>query len=228
MIDSQSLKPLKHLQTGRGHHEISFSKDSRFAFVSNRDDGTVSVVDIASLNIVQQIKTGSHPLSVAYSALSGAVYVADGKDGTVTVIDASTHAIRRVINLQQGLGPMGFSADGRFGVVLNTVENRATVIDAATNSAIHDLDVSAEPYQVVFTQAYAYIRGLASPKVTMINLSSSAKAASRSAKASKPARNHRVWPGICRWPQAWRCHATTTRCSWSTRSTTPPTFTPKA
>jgi DNA-binding beta-propeller fold protein YncE len=67
---------------------------------------------------------------------------------------------------------MGFSADGRFGVVLNTLENRATVIDAATNSAIHDLDVSAEPYQVVFTQAYAYIRGLASPKVTMINLSS--------------------------------------------------------
>jgi YVTN family beta-propeller protein len=172
VIDSQSLKPLKHLQTGRGHHEITFSKDSRFAFVSNRDDGTVSVIDIASLTIVEQIKTGSHPLSVAYSALSGAVYVADGKDGTVTVIDASTHAIRRVIKLQQGLGPMGFSADGRFGVVLNTVENRASVIDAATNSAIHDLDVSAEPYQVVFTQAYAYIRGLASPKVTMINLSS--------------------------------------------------------
>jgi YVTN family beta-propeller protein len=172
VIDSQSLKPLKHLQTGRGHHEISFSKDSRFAFVSNRDDGTVSVIDIASLNIVQQIKTGSHPLSVAYSALSGAVYVADGKDGTVTVIDASSHAIRRVIKLQQGLGPMGFSADGRFGLVLNTLENRATVIDASTNSAIHNLDVSAEPYQVVFTQAYAYIRGLASPKVTMINLSS--------------------------------------------------------
>ena len=172
VIDAQSLKPLKHLATGLGHHEITFSKDSRFAFVSNRDDGTLSVVDVASLSIVGQIKTGSGPLSVAYSPLSGAVYVADGKDGTVTVVDSASHSVRRVIKLQQGLGPMGFSADGRFGVVLNTVENRATVIDASTDAAIHDLDVSAEPYQVVFTKGYAYVRGLASPKVTMINLAS--------------------------------------------------------
>ncbi|MCF4998496.1 beta-propeller fold lactonase family protein [Pseudomonas syringae] len=172
VIDTQTLKPLKHLVTGRGHHEITFSKDSRFAFVSNRDDGTLSIIDVAGLTIVQQLKTGSNPLSVAYSALSDAVYVADGKDGTVTVVDSSSLNVRRVIKLQQGLGPMGFSADGRFGVVLNTLENRVTIVDASNDSAIHDLDVSAEPYQVVFTQAYAYVRGLASPKVTMINLAS--------------------------------------------------------
>ena len=32
--------------------------------------------------------------------------------------------------------------------------------------------MAAEPYQLTFTKAYAYVRGLASPKVTMINLSS--------------------------------------------------------
>jgi YVTN family beta-propeller protein len=172
VIDTHSFKTLKHLATGAGHHEITFSKDSRHAFVTNRDDGTLSIIDIASLTISQQLKTGSHPLSVAYSSLSQAVYVTDGKDGTVTVVDSSSLAVRRVIKLKQGLGPMGFSADGRFGIVLNTLENRASVIDAATDSLIHDLDVSAEPYQVVFTKAYAYIRGLASAKVTMLNLSS--------------------------------------------------------
>jgi YVTN family beta-propeller protein len=172
VIDTRSLKTLKHLATGAGHHEIAFSKDSRFAFVTNRDDGTVSLIDIASLTISKQLKTGSHPLSVAYSPLSQAVYVADGKDGTVTVIDTASLAVRRVIKMKQGLGPMGFSADGRFGIVLNTLENQASVIDAATDSLIHELDVSAEPYQVVFTKAYAYIRGLASAKVTMINLAS--------------------------------------------------------
>ncbi|WP_240889772.1 YncE family protein [Pseudomonas sp. TMW22090] len=172
VIDARSLKPLKHLATGAGHHEIAFSKDSRQAFVSNRDDGTVSIIDIATLTLSKQLKTGSHPLSVAYSPLSQAVYVADGKDGTVTVIDSASLAVRRVIQLKQGLGPMGFSSDGRFAIVLNTLENQASVIDAATNSLIHDLDVSAEPFQVVFTKAYAYIRGLASAKVTMINLAS--------------------------------------------------------
>src|SRR5690606_7758609 len=33
-------------------------------------------------------------------------------------------------------------------------------------------EVSPEPYQVVFTRAFAYVRGLASSRVTMINLSS--------------------------------------------------------
>lgn len=172
VIDTRSLKTLKHLATGAGHHEITFSKDSRFAFVTNRDDGTLSIIDIASLTISKQLKTGSHPLSVAYSPLSQAVYVADGKDGTVTVVDTASLAVRRVIKMKQGLGPMGFSADGRFGIVLNTLENQASVIDAATDSLIHELNVSTEPYQVVFTKAYAYIRGLASAKVTMINLSS--------------------------------------------------------
>jgi YVTN family beta-propeller protein len=172
VIDTQSLKVLKHLPTGAGHHEITFSNDSRHAFVTNRDDGTLSIIDIASLTISKQLKTGSHPLSAAYSSLSQAVYVSDGQDGTVTVVDSASLAVRRVIKLQQGLGPMGFSADGRFGIVLNTLENQAAVIDAATDSLIHELDVSAEPYQVVFTKAYAYIRGLASAKVTMINLSS--------------------------------------------------------
>jgi YVTN family beta-propeller protein len=172
VIDTRSLKTLKHLATGAGHHEIAFSKDSRFAFVTNRDDGTLSIIDIASLTVSKQLKTGSHPLSVAYSPLSQAVYVADGEDGTVTVVDSASLAVRRVIKAKQGLGPMGFSADGRFGIVLNTLENQASVIDAATDSLIHELDVSAEPYQVVFTKAYAYVRGLASAKVTMINLSS--------------------------------------------------------
>ncbi|MNQ82495.1 Cytochrome D1 heme domain protein [compost metagenome] len=172
VIDTRSLKTLKHLATGGGHHEIAFSKDSRFAFVTNRDDGTVSIIDVASLTLLKQLKTGSHPLSVVYSPLSGAAYVADGKDGTVTVVDAASQSVRRVIKLKQGLGPMGFSADGRFGIVLNTLENQASVIDAANDALIHELDVSAEPYQVVFTKAYAYIRGLASSKVTMINLSS--------------------------------------------------------
>ncbi|SEN26350.1 40-residue YVTN family beta-propeller repeat-containing protein [Pseudomonas sp. ok272] len=172
IIDTQSLKPLKHLATGAGHHEIAFSKDSRYAFVSNRDDGTVSIIDIASLTLSKRLKTGSNPLSVAYSPLSQAVYVADGKDGTVTVIDTVSLSVRQVIQLKKGLGPMGFSADGRFGIVLNTLENLASVIDAGNDSLLHDLAVSAEPYQVVFTQAYAYIRGLASAKVTMINLAS--------------------------------------------------------
>ena len=175
VIDTQSMKVLSFLATGVGHHEIAFSKDSRFAFVSSRDAGTVDVFDVATLTRSKTLKTGAHPLSVAYSPLSEAVYVADGQDGSVTVIDARSLEVRKVIASQQGLGPMSFSEDGRYGFVLNTLTSHALVIDASSDSVVHDLEVSPEPFQITVTQNYAYIRGLASPRVTMVNLSSLGK-----------------------------------------------------
>jgi hypothetical protein len=46
------------------------------------------------------------------------------------------------------------------------------VIDPATNDIIHSPKVQAEPFQVSFTTGFAYVRSLASERVTMINLSS--------------------------------------------------------
>ncbi|VVQ04940.1 hypothetical protein PS910_04197 [Pseudomonas fluorescens] len=172
VIDVPSRSTLKFFNTGSGHHEIAFSGDSRFAYVSNRDSGTLSIIDIAEMRIVKTLEIGPHPLSVSYSALSQAVYVADGQEGSISVIDARSHQLRHKVKAEQGLGPMRFSSDGRFGIVLNTLENQALVIDASNDRLIHRIPVAAEPYQLTFTKGYAYVRGLASPKVSMINLGS--------------------------------------------------------
>ncbi|NIE74675.1 cytochrome D1 [Pantoea sp. Ap-967] len=172
VIDVPSRSTLKSFATGSGHHEIAFSADSRYAFVSNRDGGTLSIIDIPELRLVKTLEVGPHPLSVAYSALSQAVYVADGEAGTVHVIDARSLQLRHVVKAEQGLGPMRFSGDGRYGIVLNTLDNQALVIDASSDTLIHRIAVAAEPYQLTFTKGYAYVRGLASAKVSMINLGS--------------------------------------------------------
>jgi DNA-binding beta-propeller fold protein YncE len=172
VIDVHSRSMLKSFITGSGHHEIAFSSDSRYAFVTNRDGGTLSIIDAAEMRLVKTLDVGPHPLSVAYSPLSQAVYVADGEEGTVRVIDARSHQLRHTVKAEQGLGPMRFSNDGRYGIVLNTLESQALVIDASTDTLIHRIAVAAEPYQLTFTKGYAYVRGLSSPKVSMINLGS--------------------------------------------------------
>ncbi|HDS1705202.1 cytochrome D1 domain-containing protein [Pseudomonas putida] len=172
VIDVPGRSAMKHFNTGTGHHEIAFSADSRYAYVSNRDSGTLSVIDIPEMRLAKTIKVGPHPLSVSYSALSQAVYVVDGEEGSVRVFDARSHQLRHTVQAEQGLGPMRFSHDGRYGLVLNTLENQALVIDASTDKLIHRIPVAAEPYQLTFTKGYAYVRGLASPKVSMINLAS--------------------------------------------------------
>lgn len=170
VIDTATLKPVLTAATGAGHHEIAFSDDSRRAFVSNRDAGTVTVFDVAGLKPIKELKTGTRPISLGYSELAKALYVADGADGTVSAIDVETLSVRKVIAGKPGLGPLRLTPDGRFAFALNTLENTATVIDVAADEIVHTVAVAPEPYQVTFTRAFAYIRGLASERVTMINL----------------------------------------------------------
>jgi YVTN family beta-propeller protein len=175
VIDAHTFKPVKSFATGKGHHEIAFSEDSRHAFVSNRDSGTVTVFDVATLGKLQDLATGPRPISLALSPLSKALYVADGEAGTISVIDAHSLKPRKVIQARRGLGPVRFTLDGRYAFALNTLENTATVIDAGSDEVVHDITVAAEPYQVTFTRTFAYVRGLASETVTMVNLGSLGK-----------------------------------------------------
>lgn len=170
VIDTQSLKPVLSVATGAGHHEIAFS--DRHAFVSNRDAGTVSVFDIATLTRLNDLTPGPQPMALAYSTLAGALYVSDGRDGAITAIDGQSLLTRRTLRAAPGLGPLRLSPDGRFAFALNTNDSTVTVVDVAGNDVLHTIPVAAEPYQIAFTGNYAYVRGLASERVTQINLAS--------------------------------------------------------
>ena len=171
VIDAVELKPLAFIATGKGHHEIAFSDGDRYAFVSNRDGGTVSVIDVLTLKKVKDLETGPVPISLAFSPLGKALYVADGKTGVITVVDTSNLEIRARIEARPGLGPLRFSQDGRWGLVVNPVENEVAVIDASTDQLVHTISVGKLPYQLSFTRAFAYIRSLGSQDVGLIPLS---------------------------------------------------------
>jgi len=171
VIDTVKLETAARLPTGSGHHEIAFA-ENRYAFVTNRKQGTVSVVDVALLKKVKDLATGPAPLAIAWSPLSRQIYVADGKEGTVAVIDTQALSIVGRIALRPGLGPMRFSPDGRFGFVVNTSQNAVHVVDAADNQLLHTIPMPGQPYQVAFTRAFAYVRLLDSENVQMVNLTS--------------------------------------------------------
>jgi len=171
VIDAVELKPVAFIPTGAGHHEIAFSDDDRYAFVSNRDAGTVTVIEVATLEKVKDLETGPVPISLGFSPLGKALYVADGKAGSITVVDPVSLEIRGRIEAQAGLGPLRFSEDGRWGMVVNPVENRVFVIDAATDTLAHTVAVGDKPYQINFTRLYAYVRSLGTEQVGLIPLS---------------------------------------------------------
>ena len=178
VFDLAERKIAKFIPTGAGHHEIEISPDNRFAFVSNRKGGTVSVIDIATLTKLEDIRTGPEPISLAWSSAGDALYVSDAQDGRVSVISGDEPSITARIELAPGLGPMRFSKDGRWGVVVNSNEDEVYVIDPAINEVRRSVKVTGRPYQVAFSDAFAYVRALESERVTMINLDGIGKAES--------------------------------------------------
>lgn len=170
VLDTEKMEVKTHIETGNGHHELLVTPDNRHALVSNRDDRTVSLINVRSLKKVKDIAVRGTPIALAYSPLSESAYVADGDTGEVIVFDPESGKEKATIALEPGLGPMRITPDGRYGFVVNPVEDAVFVFDTANNRQVHRIDVSGEPFQVVFSRSFAYIRGLSSTKVSMIRL----------------------------------------------------------
>ena len=161
----------RYIPTGPGHHEIAFTDGDRYAFVTNRDGGTVTVIDVQSLEKLGDVETGPKPMSVAYSPLGSAIYVTDADAGTISVIDPETREVRATIEAEPGLGPLRFTSDGRWGMAVNATTDTIFVIDSSGDQLAHAISVGKQPYQVSFTNALAYVRSLGTQDVGLIPIS---------------------------------------------------------
>jgi YVTN family beta-propeller protein len=171
VIDAADLTPVAFIATGAGHHEVAFTDDDRYAFVTNRDAGTVSVIDVQTLERVKDIPAGAMPMAIAFSPLSQTMYVTDATDGRIRTIDPAQLEVSTSIETLPGLGPLRFAPGGRWGVTVNSSENRVFVIDASDNRLAHEIPVGLQPFQVSFTNSFAYIRSLGTQDVGLIPLS---------------------------------------------------------
>jgi len=170
VLDTEKQVVKAHIETGKGHHELVVTSDNRYALVSNRDDRTVSLINVRQLKKTKDFEVKGIPISLAYSPLSEAAYVADGETGEVLVIDPASGKVRATIALEPGLGPMRITPDGRYGFVVNPAQNAVFVFDTANNRQIHRIEIEGEPFQIVFSRAFGFVRSLSNSTVSMIRL----------------------------------------------------------
>jgi YVTN family beta-propeller protein len=170
VIDTTSNKLVANIPAGAGLHNIAFTPDGRFAYVTNSAADTVSVIDAQRRTHLTDLAVGKTPVPVAYSAASKQLYVAAINDGHVSVIDPAKQQVIARIPAKRGIVALRFEPSGRFGFAVNQVENKVAVLDAATNTLTGEVEVAKGPDQVAFTSRYAYVRGTASEKVSLIEL----------------------------------------------------------
>jgi YVTN family beta-propeller protein len=177
VIDTVTAKAVAQIKTGAGPHEVVFNDDDSAAFVTNKEAGTVSIIDIRKLATISEIKVGPKPAAIAFSSLSKTAYVANEGDGSVVAIGGEKRDIVARVQAEPGIRAIRISPDGRYGFAVNSSKNLVHVFDLSSNRLVHTVPVGPGSDQISFTRQFAYIRSAASEFVTMIKIAELGKEA---------------------------------------------------
>ena len=170
VLDGENHRLLESITVGRGLHTLAAVPDGRFMYVTNSQSDTVSVIDTQVLAPVASVPVGKTPVALTYSSAARRMYVGGVNGSEIVAIDPSTHRPVAQMSLAPGVVALAVEPQGRFVFAVNQVESSLSIIDTATNTVTATTKVVKDPDQIVFTQRYAYVRGIESEKFTLLDL----------------------------------------------------------
>ncbi|MEO7421165.1 MAG: hypothetical protein ABIU87_02085 [Ornithinibacter sp.] len=104
VIDAKSFTLSRFIYTGKGAHGIYPSRDAKRLFVTNRDAGTVTVLDAATLGQVSlwKIPGGGSPDMGGVTADGKQLWLSGRYDARVYVLDTTTGKLLKSIRVNAG------------------------------------------------------------------------------------------------------------------------------
>ena len=119
LVDAAVPHPIGFLPTGAGAHGLYVSRDSRYLFVSNRGEGSISVISFATRTVVAtwRLPGGGSPDMGGISADGRVLWLAGRYHAEVYAID--THNGALLARIKVGQGPHGlcvYPQPGRYSL----------------------------------------------------------------------------------------------------------------
>jgi YVTN family beta-propeller protein len=119
LVDGETMKKIGFLATGKGAHGLYPSRDSKVLYVSNRDEGSVTIVDFATRQIVKkwQIPGGGSPDMGGVSADGKVLWLSGRYSSVVYAIDTTDgHLLAKVPVGTQPHGLCVYPQPGRYSL----------------------------------------------------------------------------------------------------------------
>jgi DNA-binding beta-propeller fold protein YncE len=118
-LSSRTFRPRGLIHTGLGAHGLYVSRDSRYLYVSNRGEGSISVISLKTRRPVRKwrLPGGGSPDMGGVSADGRVLWLSGRYDGWVYAIDTRTGRLRHRVKV--GLGPHGlcvYPQPGRYSL----------------------------------------------------------------------------------------------------------------
>lgn len=170
VLDPETHSITKTIAVGEGPHTLAFSDDSMYLAVTNGLANTVSVIDLRTASVIANIASDKMPVALAYGSAAKRFYIGSLNGNVIGVIDPAAARVVATIPTQPGVVALRFEPTGRFAVFVNQLASTLSVVDTATNAVIGSTTVVKDPDQLTFTERYAYVRGIESEKISLIDL----------------------------------------------------------
>jgi YVTN family beta-propeller protein len=116
-----------------------------FAYVPNRNDNTVSVINTSNNSITATIPVGTYPYGVSVNPDGSKVYVTNSGANSVSVINTTTNTVSATISIGSSPNGIVVSSDGSKAYVANRGSNNVSVINTATNTVSATISLSSSP-----------------------------------------------------------------------------------
>lgn len=111
LIDGEKLEKIGFVATGKGAHGLYPSRDAQYLYISNRGEGSVSVLEFATQKVVTKWKIpgGGSPDMGGVSADGKQLWLAGRYHGEVYVFDTDIEKGGLIQRIKVGKGPHGLA-----------------------------------------------------------------------------------------------------------------------
>jgi YVTN family beta-propeller protein len=116
-----------------------------FAYVTNGNSNSVSVLDLVNLRSDRTLRVGDNPTGITANPRRDEVYAVNTRSGTITVIDAPTNTVAATIGVHRQPYFISVDPTGDRAYVANSGSNSVSVIDLDRRREIAVVGTGEEP-----------------------------------------------------------------------------------
>lgn len=148
-IDAQSLKVLDEYPTGNGPDGVGMSKDDRKIYVTNTQDGTISVIHLQTKK-ARTLKVGGKPELIHANHDRSRLFISNFFENKVHILDTGTDNIVHEIAGLDGPEEAVMSKSGQTLYVVNFNNSKVFSYDARTYRKLpQEFEVGRKPIGIV-------------------------------------------------------------------------------
>jgi YVTN family beta-propeller protein len=145
--------PVLALAACRPHDFPQYPANYReYAYVTNGDSNTVTVLDVVNMRFDREIAVGQRPVALAVSPTRNEVYIvnsgAAGAAGSVSVVNAENNSVAATIQVHRAPVSIDINPAGTLAYVANSASNTISVLDLKARREIAAIGTGEEPVAV--------------------------------------------------------------------------------